>query len=335
MTSFIIRRLLLIVPTVFVALSFLFLIFFALPGDPANLIAGGAERNIDPGVIERINERYGLDEPLHAQFVKYWERTLQWDLGESFLTRRSVNETLGQRAPNSIRLAIWAIIIEIVVGIGVGLVSAIRRYSVGDRLTTIVTAAASAIPVFVLGLVLQWAFAVQPNKLDWPEWARLRTSGIGPDSWTLFFIPTGDQWRYLILPAITLASVTTALLARMTRGSMLEVLRADYMRTARSKGLRERDVVMRHGLRNAMLPVVTLIGLDFGTAIGAAVLTETTFSWPGLGSQIVDSVTARDLPVILGLTLAVVLAYTVVNLIVDISYAWFDPRIRLGKGEHT
>lgn len=332
MTSFIIRRLLLIVPTVFVALSFLFLIFFALPGDPANLIAGGAERNIDPGVIERINERYGLDEPMTTQFVKYWQRTLQWDLGDSFLTRRSVNETLGQRAPNSIRLAFWAIVIEIVVGISVGLVSAIRRYSIGDRFTTIVTAAASAIPVFVLGLVLQWIFAVQPNKLDWPEWARLRTSGIGPDSWAFFVIPTGEQWRYLILPAITLASVTTALLARMTRGSMLEVLRADYMRTARSKGLRERDVVMRHGLRNALLPVVTLIGLDFGTAIGAAVLTETTFSWPGIGSQIVDSVTARDLPVILGLTLVVVLAYTVVNLIVDISYAWVDPRIRLGKG---
>jgi ABC-type dipeptide/oligopeptide/nickel transport system permease component len=332
MTSFIIRRLLLIVPTVFVALSFLFLIFFALPGDPANLIAGGAERNIDPGVVERINERYGLDEPMTTQFVKYWQRTLQWDLGDSFLTRRSVNETLGQRAPNSIRLAFWAIVIEIVVGISVGLVSAIRRYSIGDRFTTIVTAAASAIPVFVLGLVLQWMFAVQPNKLDWPEWARLRTSGIGPDSWAFFVIPTGEQWRYLILPAITLASVTTALLARMTRGSMLEVLRADYMRTARSKGLRERDVVMRHGLRNALLPVVTLIGLDFGTAIGAAVLTETTFSWPGIGSQIVDSVTARDLPVILGLTLVVVLAYTVVNLFVDISYAWVDPRIRLGKG---
>jgi ABC-type dipeptide/oligopeptide/nickel transport system permease component len=317
---------------VFVALSFLFLIFFALPGDPANLIAGGAERNIDPGVVERINERYGLDEPMTTQFVKYWQRTLQWDLGDSFLTRRSVNETLGQRAPNSIRLAFWAILIEIVVGISVGLVSAIRRYSIGDRFTTIVTAAASAIPVFVLGLVLQWMFAVQPNKLDWPEWARLRTSGIGPDSWAFFVIPTGEQWRYLVLPAITLASVTTALLARMTRGSMLEVLRADYMRTARSKGLRERDVVMRHGLRNALLPVVTLIGLDFGTAIGAAVLTETTFSWPGIGSQIVDSVTARDLPVILGLTLVVVLAYTVVNLIVDISYAWVDPRIRLGKG---
>jgi ABC-type dipeptide/oligopeptide/nickel transport system permease component len=335
MPSYIIRRLLQIIPTVFVALSFLFFIFFLLPGDPARLIAGGAERNVDPGVLERVEARYGLDDPIIVQFGHYWERTIQWDLGESFLTRENVNDILGEKAVASLRLAIWAIIIEIIVGIAVGLLSAIRRYSIADKLTTILTAAASAIPVFVLGFVLQYLFAVQPNKWGWPEWARLRTSGIGPDTWTFFFLPTGEQWRYLILPAITLASVTTALLARMTRGSMLEVLRADYMRTARSKGLGERDVVLKHGLRNAMLPVVTLIGIDFGTAIGAAVLTETTFNWPGLGSQIVLSVGQRDLPVLLGLTLAVVLAYALVNVLVDVSYAWFDPRIRLGKGEHA
>ncbi|MGH9234097.1 MAG: ABC transporter permease [Acidimicrobiales bacterium] len=335
MPSYIIRRLLQIIPTVFVALSFLFFIFFLLPGDPARLIAGGAERNVDPGVLERVEARYGLDDPIIVQFGHYWERTIQWDLGESFLTRENVNNILGEKAVASLRLAIWAIIIEIIVGIAVGLLSAIRRYSLSDKLTTILTAAASAVPVFVLGFVLQYLFAVQPNKWGWPEWARLRTSGIGPDTWTFFFIPTGEQWRYLILPAITLASVTTALLARMTRGSMLEVLRADYMRTARSKGLGERDVVLKHGLRNAMLPVVTLIGIDFGTAIGAAVLTETTFNWPGLGSQIVLSVQQRDLPVLLGLTLAVVLAYAFVNVVVDVSYAWFDPRIRLGKGEHA
>ena len=136
------------------------------------------------------------------------------------------------------------------------------------------------------------------------------------------------------MPAITLACVSTALAARMMRGSMLEVLRADYMRTARAKGLTERDVVVKHGLRNAMLPVVTLIGIDFGTVIGAAVLTETTFSWPGLGSEIANSVTQRDLPVVLGLTLVVVIAFALINLLVDVSYAWFDPRIRLGKGGH-
>jgi ABC-type dipeptide/oligopeptide/nickel transport system permease component len=155
---------------------------------------------------------------------------------------------------------------------------------------------------------------------------------MGPNTWSLFFIPRGEQWRYLVLPAVTLASVSTALLARMMRGSMLEVLRADFMRTAKAKGLRDRDVVIRHGLRNAMLPVVTLIGIDFGTIIGAAILTEYTFSWPGLGSAIADSIIGRDLPVSLGLTLSVVVAYSVINLVVDLSYAWFDPRIRVGQG---
>jgi oligopeptide transport system permease protein len=335
MTSYIIRRLLLIIPTVFLALSFLFFLFFALPGDPASLLAGGEDRVVDPGVVERINERYGLDDPILVQFKDYWERTITWDLGESFLDRQNVNDILREKSVNSLRLGIWAIIIEIIVGISVGILSAIRRYSFSDRLTTILTAAASAIPVFVLGFVLQYLFAVVPNKQGWPDWARLRTSGLGPDTWTFFFIPTGEQWRYLILPAVTLACVSTALAARMTRGSMLEVLRADYMRTAKAKGLSERSVVVKHGLRNAMLPVVTLIGIDFGTVIGAAILTETTFSWPGLGSEIANAVGARDLPVLLGLTLAVVLAFALINLIVDVSYAFFDPRIRLGKGESS
>jgi ABC-type dipeptide/oligopeptide/nickel transport system permease component len=334
MTSYIIRRLLLIIPTVFIALSFLFFLFFTLPGDPAELIAGGGDRSVDEGVIERANERYGFDDPLLVQFKNYWQRTLQWDLGESFRTRQSVNDILGDKAVNSIRLGIWAMIIEVLIGVAVGLLSAIRRYSWSDRATTILTAAGSAIPVFVLAFVLQYLFAVYPNKQGWPEWARLRTSGIGPDTWTFFFIPTGEQWRYLILPAITLAAVGTALLARMTRGSMLEVLRADYMRTARAKGLGERNVVARHGMRNAMLPVITLIGIDLGTVIGSAVLTETAFSWPGLGSEIADAVLERDLPVMLGLTLAVVLVYALVNLVVDVSYAWFDPRIRLGEGDY-
>lgn len=335
MTGYVIRRVLLIIPTVFFALSFLFFLFFTLPGDPATLIAGGANRNPDPIQVAQVNAKYGFNDPLLTQFTDYWGRTIRWDLGESYKTGRSVNQLLGETAVNSLRLSIWAILIEIVVGIAVGIVAAIRRYSLADRLTTIVTAAASAVPVFVLGFILQYAFAVVPNKQQWPEWLALRTSRIGPDSWAFFFIPTGEQWRYLILPAVTLASVSTALAARMTRGSMLEVMRADYMRTARAKGLRERDVVARHGLRNAMLPVITLIGLDFGSVIGSAVLTETVFSWPGLGSAIANSVKTRDLPITLGLTLAVVVVYSVINLLVDLSYAWFDPRIRLGQGEPT
>ena len=331
MISYTIRRLLLVIPTVFFALSFLFLLFFALPGDTANLIAGGGDRNPDPIVIEQVEERYGLNDPLIIQFKDYWTRTIQWDLGESFSDRQSVNELLGEKAINSLRLAFWAILIEIVVGISIGVLSAVRRYSLADKLTTVGTAALSAVPVFVLGFILQYVFAVYPNKQGWPDWTKLRTSGLGPDTWVLFFIPTGDQWRYLILPAVTLACVSTALAARMTRGSMLEVLRADYMRTARAKGLGERQVIYGHGLRNAMLPVITLIGIDFGTVIGAAVLTETVYSWPGLGSEIANAITDRDLPVLLGLTLAVTIAFSLTNLLVDLSYAWFDPRIRLGE----
>jgi oligopeptide transport system permease protein len=329
--GYVFRRLVLLIPTVFFALSFLFFLFFMLPGDPAELLAGGGNRSVNEGVVERINERYGLDDPVLVQFKDYWQRTAQWDLGESFLNGRSVNEILGERAIASLRLGIWAILIEVVVGIGVGLLSAIRRYSVQDTVTTVLTAAAAAIPVFVLGFVLQQLFAVQPFKHGWPDWARLRVQGIGPNSWAFFFIPTGEQWRYLVLPAVTLASVSTALATRMMRGSMLEVLGADYMRTARAKGLRGRSVVLRHGLRNALIPVVTLIGIDFGTVIGSAILTETVFNWPGLGSEIARAVGARDAPVILGLSLAVVLAYTLINFLVDLSYAWFDPRIRLGE----
>jgi ABC-type dipeptide/oligopeptide/nickel transport system permease component len=331
LTSFIIRRVLLLIPTVIGALSFLFFLFFLLPGDPATLIAGGGNRTIDPGVIARINARYGLDDPILVQFGHYWGRTLQWDLGDSFLNRQSVNAILGERAVASLRLAIWAIIIEIVIGITVGLISAVKRYSIIDSLTTLGTAAASAVPVFVLGFVLQRLLAVTPFKSNWPDWTRLRVQGIGPDTWTFFFIPTGEQWRYLVLPAVTLASVSTALAARMMRGSMLEVLGSDYMRTARAKGLGERQVVLKHGLRNALIPVVTLIGIDFGTVMGSAILTETVFNWPGLGSKIADAVVARDAPVVLGLTLVVVLVYVVINLLVDLSYAWFDPRIRLGE----
>jgi len=332
MTAYIIRRLFQIVVTVFFALSFLFVLYFALPGDPATLLAGGAGRVPDPTTIRQVTDRYGFDDPMPVQLLNYWQRTLQGDLGESYQSGRDVTDILKETAPRSIRLSIWAIIIEIIVGISVGLVSAVRRYSIIDRITTIVTAVASAVPVFVLAFVLQYLFAVIPEKQGWPDLFQFKTSGRGDDTWVLFFIPTGNTWRHLVLPAITLASVSTALAARMTRGSMLEVLGADFMRTAKAKGLRDREVVVKHGLRNAMLPVVTLIGLDLGTAIGSAVLTETAFSWGGLGFYIADSVGRRDLPVLLGLTTVVVLAYAFINLLVDISYAWFDPRVRLGEG---
>jgi ABC-type dipeptide/oligopeptide/nickel transport system permease component len=232
-----------------------------------------------------------------------------------------------------LRLAFWAILIEVVFGISVGLFSALRKYSLADHSVTLIVAAASAIPVFVLGFILQYTFAVSPAQRGWPSWMQLKVQGIGPNSWVLGVIPTGDQWRYLVMPAIVLASVSTALAARMTRGSMIEVQGSDFMRTARAKGLSRRQVVTRHGLRNALIPVITLIGIDFGVVFGSAIVTETVFNWPGIGSKIADSVTRRDAPVILGLTLVVVVVYVVANLLVDLSYGWFDPRIRVGENQ--
>jgi ABC-type dipeptide/oligopeptide/nickel transport system permease component len=331
MGSYIVRRLLLVPFVVWGAVSVLFLIFFVIPGDPVQQMAG--ERSVTPEVRANIEERYGLDQPVYVQYGRYWKQLATGDLGESYQNRREVTDILGDAGTASLRLAIWAVIIEVLIGVTAGVISAVRRYSFIDALTTVSTTMMVAVPVFVLGYIFQYVFAVYPNQHDFPEWTQFPVQGIGPNSWTLFFIPTDGQWRYVILPAVALASVSTALVARMTRTTMLEVLRADYMRTARAKGLSERQVVLRHGLRNAMIPVVTLVGLDLASLIGSAVLTETVFNWPGMGSAIFNAIVAQDAPVVLGLVLVLVIAYVLINLLVDISYGLFDPRIRYGGGE--
>lgn len=310
----------------------LFLLFYVVPGDPVDVIAGGAQgRAVTPAVRAAIEHEYGLDKPLPQQYVEYWKRTARFDLGSSYDTRRSVNDILAQTAVNSIRLAFWALIIETVIGIAAGVISAVKRYSFTDTLTTVSTAAVSAIPVFVLGYLMQNMFGIFPFKHGWPDWAKLPVQGMGPNSWRFGVIPVGDQWKYLLLPTLTLASVSTALVARMTRTTMLEVNRADYIRTARAKGVSERNVILHHALRNAMIPVITLIGIDLGVLIGSAILTETVFNWPGMGSAISRALTNRDAPVVMNLTLVLVVLYVLINLIVDISYGFFDPRIRYGK----
>ena len=332
MASYFIRRLVQLVLVVIGALTLIFFLFFALPGDPAELLTGNTGK-IPPAQLEKVRERYGLDQPVVVQYGRYMERAARWDLGESFKNGDNVNEILGRAAPASIRLGFWAIMIEVVIGIGTGLYSAVRKYSFGDALVTVSTAAASAVPVYVLGLLFIQITGVFPNQHGFPDWLRLPTNGINDDEWFLFFIPAGSQWKYLILPAITLASVSTATIARMTRTTMLEVERADYMRTARAKGLTERTILMRHGLRNGMIPVVTLIAIDIGTVIGVAVLTETTFNWPGLGSRIANAVSQRDFSVVLGLSIVVTLIYAAANLVADLMYGWLDPRVRLGGKE--
>jgi ABC-type dipeptide/oligopeptide/nickel transport system permease component len=332
--TFFVRRLLVTIPVIFCTLSLLFLLFFVIPGDPVERMAGGGDgRNVSATLRRNVERKYGFDKSKPEQFVRFWQRLGTGDLGTSYKSNTEVSTIVGRTAVASARLAFWAILIEIFIGIGAGVLSAVRRYSFLDGLTTITTAAMSAIPVFVLAYLLQLGLGVFTHQHDWPGWTRFPVQGIGPDTWALGVIPTGDQWKYLILPAITLASVSTALVTRLTRTTMLEVVRADYLRTARAKGLLERQVILRHGLRNAMIPVVTYIGIDFATLMGAAVLTETVYAWPGMGSRITTAIEANDVPVVIGVTLVVVVVYVAANLAVDLSYGWFDPRIRSARNE--
>lgn len=329
MVGYILRRTLLVVPVVWGAMTLLFLVFFIVPGDTVEQLAGEG-RAVTSAVRHNIERKLGLDRPWYVQYGRYWERVARGDLGESYQSDRPVNDVLKETAPASVRLAVWAILIEVVIGVSVGLVAAIKRYSFIDTLTTVSTTMLVAVPVFVLGYIFQIVLGVYAFKHGFPDWARFPVQGIGPNSWKFGIIPTHGQWRNLVLPAVTLASVSTAVVARMARTTMLEVNKADYMRTAFAKGLDDRRVILKHGLKNAMIPVVTLIGIDLATLIGSAILTETVFNWPGIGSRIAGALASKDSPIVLGLSLVVVLAYVLINLLVDVSYAFFDPRIRYG-----
>ena len=330
MGAYVTRRILLMIPTVIGAVTLLFVLFFVMPGDTAQLIAGGGNRAIPETTRQQIQARYGLDKSIPEQYARYWGNVATGDLGESYKSRESVTSIIATTAPASARLAFWAVVIESVVGIGVGIYSAVRKYSFLDTFVTVGTATLGAIPVFVLAYLLQQMLGVYPAKHGWP--IRLPVQGIGPNEWVLGVFPANfEQFTYLLLPAVVLATVSTAIIARMMRATMLEIEKSDFLRTARSKGLRNRTVVMRHSVRNALIPVVTLIGVDIGALIGSAILTEKVFNWPGMGSKLADATASRDLPVMLGLTLVVIIVFAVTSLLVDLSYSWFDPRVRLGE----
>jgi ABC-type dipeptide/oligopeptide/nickel transport system permease component len=331
MTTFIVRRILQLVFVLWGAVTLMFLLFFLLPDDPARLLAGGSERAVDEQVIQNVRARYGLDKPIPVQYAKYLNGIVTFDFGQSYRDDRPVVDIIKERAPTSLRIAFWAMTIEATLGIGLGVLAAVRKYSIADAATTIGAALFSAIPVFVLAYLLTQFTGVYSFQHGWPAWARLPVQGMGPNKWILGVVPSASQVQYLVQPAIVLASVSTVVVARLARTTMLEVSNADFIRTARAKGLRERDITIRHGLRNAMIPVITFIGIDFGTLVGSAILTETVFNLQGLGSKIAAAADGRDLPVLIGCTFTVVLVYGIINLLVDISYAWFDPRVRLGS----
>ena len=309
MGKFVVRRLLQMALVLLGASAILFTALFVLPGDPVGSLAG-SERARDPVVVKELRHRYYLDRPLPVQYVHYVTGLAHGDLGESFRLQRPVNQVLGEKLMNTIKLAVAAILLEILMGITAGVISAVTRYSFWDVFVTLTTTVAVGFPTFVIGLIFQQAFAL---KVHWFPLSGHRAGLL----------------RSIFLPALTLASVDAAIMARLMRGTMLEVLRADYIRTAMAKGLSRRTVVLKHALRNSVIPVVTYIGIGFGTLLGGAIVTEVIFNWDGVGQALVTAIGARDNPIVLGAVTYAVAAFVVINLLVDISYAYLDPRIRL------
>jgi peptide/nickel transport system permease protein len=304
MLSYVAKRFLAMIPVLIGISILLFFMLRMLPGDPAQVLAG---QMASPAEIETIRKQLGLDRPVYEQYLSYLSRLVRLDLGRSARTQNPVIEEIWARLPNTVLLAVVAISLACLFGIPAGIISAVRPYSWVDYVVTMGTLFGISMPVFWLGLMLVVVFSV---VLRW-----LPAGGTG-------------SWQHVVLPSVTLASFVVAFIARMTRSTMLETLSQEYIITARSKGLEEKVVVIKHALKNALIPIVTVVGLQFGLLLGGAVLTETVFAWPGIGRLIVDSILARDYPVIQGTILIFGLLYILVNLAVDLLYAVIDPRIR-------
>ena len=304
MLGYIIRRILVAIPTVFFIILLVFLSLRLAPGDPAAALAPPDAR---PEAIEAIRRELGLDYPLHSQFFRFLTGVLRGDLGLSFRTKRPVVLEIMDRYPATLELAGLSLLLATIVGISAGVVAATTHNSLFDNASMVVALFGISAPVFWIGLMLMLVFSVQ---LGW-----LPTVGRG-------------TFPHIILPAVTLGAASTAVIARMTRSSMLEIIRQDYIRTARSKGLKEHYVLIRHVLRNALIPVSTVIGLRMGALLGGAILTETVFAWPGLGRLLVMAIFWRDFPLVQGGVLLIAITFVLVNLAVDILYVFLDPRIK-------
>lgn len=332
MLKYIIKRLLLLIPVLFGVSLFVFLVLHLFTADPAAMMLG---QHATAEQVAALREELGFNKPLYVQFGIFLSQILQGDFGMSLMTRSPVTEELLTRFPATIELAFAAMLIATVVGVTVGVISAVKQYSIFDYLSMVGALLGVSMPIFWLGLMLIILFSV---TLGWLPVSGRIAVGMEPSTITNFYlidsILTGN-WEafksavsHLILPAVALASYSMAIIARMTRSTMLEVIRQDYIRTARSKGLVESVVIFKHALRNALIPVITVIGLQMGSLLGGAVLTETVFSWPGIGSFIVNAILAGDFPVVQGGVIMVATVFVVVNLIVDILYAYLDPRIK-------
>jgi ABC-type dipeptide/oligopeptide/nickel transport system permease component len=302
-TRFLLGRLLLLVPTLIGVLALTFLLLYVAPGDPVQAMVG---ERADPETLARLRAELRLDDPLHVRFAHYVGGVARGDLGTSYITRRPILTDLLQRFPWTLRLAGAAMLFAAVTGIGIGIYGAWRPGGWADRVTTLGAYLGVSFPVYWVGLILILLFAVH---LRW-----LPPSGAGGPA-------------YLVLPAIALGMRSVAFLSRMTRAAMQEILASDFVRTARAKGLGEGRVVLGHAFRNALLPVVTVLGLDFGSYLTGSILTETIFSWPGVGRYVLTAIDKRDLPAIQGSILFLSLVFVLVNLLTDLLYAKVDPRV--------
>lgn len=309
MLRFTIRRLLQMIPTIIAVALLIFVIFSVIPGSFASSLMADGRTAADPEMMARLNEQFGLDKPLYLRFWEYLSGLAQFDLGTSFRTREPVLDVIESRVWASLKLSIAAMGFAIVVGVPLGFIAALRPGSILDSVTMIGAVSGLSMPQFWLGLLLMYFFAL---VLGW-----LPSFGYG-----------GGDFKYLILPAITLGVTPLALLARTTRAGVLEITNEDFIRTAHSKGMSNARVIRWHLLRNVMVLVVTTIGLQFGSMMGQAVVIEKLFSWPGVGTLLVDSVALRDIPVVQGTILVIVLWFLLINTFVDIIYAAIDPRIK-------
>lgn len=315
MFRYVIRRVLSAIPVMLIVSAAVFTLLYLTPGDPAYVILGPDAR---PDQIEELRERLGLNEPWYVQLAKWYGRLAQGDLGNSLFLNQPVTRAIVERAEPTLMLTLLALLVAIAIGLPTGVLSALRRGRWVDTLVMLVAIVGVSMPTFWLGLNLIYLFGVQAKILP--------VAGYQPLSAGL-----GENLRYLVMPAITLGLAQGALLARMTRSMMLETLNEDYVRTARAKGLNEGGVVMRHALRNALIPLVTVIGLSFAILLGGAVITEQVFNIPGVGRLLIQAISRRDYPVVQGVVLVVAGMYVFVNLLVDIVYGYLDPRLRQSR----
>jgi len=331
--SYIVKRLLWAIPTLFGVSLIVFFMVHLAPGDPALALLGD---HANKESVEKLREDMGLNKPLYVQYGIFASKAIRGDFGNSFKSKQPVLDEFMERFPATMELALCAMILAVFLGIGAGIVSAIKRYSIFDYGSMFIALAGVSMPVFWLGLVLIYFFSVSLDIL--PVSGRLGYE-FSIEHVTGFYLIDSilandrdafwDALKHLLLPSIALGTIPMAIIARMTRSSMIEVMKEDYIRTARAKGCSMFQVVMVHALRNAMMPVITVIGLMLGTLFAGAILTETTFSWPGIGKWIVNAVYQRDFPIIQSSTLIIASMFIAVNLVVDLLYALINPKIRL------